>query len=245
MVGTTRVASTAGARPLSWGGPRVDHVERWLRQQIADGHWPMNSQIPTETELIDALGVGRSTVREAVRSLAHVGMLETARGRGTFVRALSPVDRVLTDYLQEHEPRDIVEVRRALEVEAAGLAALRRTDDDIAALRASIDSAERADAAIERGKVPGQFHFLVVRSARNPLLADMYTGLIGALRANVNSGRIHRPVVGQHQINADHRRIVAAIIRQDVEAARAECADHTAREFLVDPDPALAVPPPA
>ena len=95
----------------------------------------MNSQIPTETELIDALGVGRSTVREAVRSLAHVGMLETARGRGTFVRALSPVDRVLTDYLQEHEPRDIVEVRRALEVEAAGLAALRRTEADIAALR--------------------------------------------------------------------------------------------------------------
>jgi len=220
---------------LSWGGPRVDHVERWLRQQIADGHWPMNSQIPTETELTETLNVGRSTVREAVRSLAHVGMLETARGRGTFVRALSPVNRVLTDYLQEHEPGDIVEVRRALEIEAAGLAASRRTEQDVAALQASIASAERTDSKVERGKVPGQFHFLVVRSARNPLLSDMYTGLIGALRTNVSSGRIHRPVVSQDEINRDHRRIMDAIIRGDADEARAACAEHTAREFLVDP----------
>ncbi len=219
----------------AWGTPRVDQVERWLRRQIADGQWPMNSRIPTETELVEQLKVGRSTIREAVRSLVHVGMLETARGRGTFVRALSPVDRVLSDYLQEHEPQDIVEVRRALEVEAAGLAAARRTDGDLAALAASIDASERFSPSIERGTVPGQFHFLVVRAARNPLLLDMYTGLIGALRRNVSSGRIHRVQTTQQSINREHRAILRAIDDRDVEAARRECGDHTAREFRVDP----------
>lgn len=219
------------------GKPRVDQVERWLRRQIADGHWPMNSQIPTETELVEQLKVGRSTVREAVRSLAHVGMLETARGRGTFVRALSPVDRVLTDYLQEHEPLDIVEVRRALEVEAAGLATRRRTDADLAALTASIEASERFSPDVERGTVPGQFHFLVVRAARNPLLMDMYTGLIGALRTNVSGGRVHRVEASQESINQEHRAILRAIADGDEELARRECAEHTAREFRVDPQP--------
>lgn len=228
----------AHAAPMglaTWGKPRVDQVERWLRRQIADGIWPMNSQIPTETELVDQLKVGRSTVREAVRSLVHVGMLETARGRGTFVRALSPVDRVLSDYLQEHEPQDIVEVRRALEVEAAGLAAARRTDADVTAMTASIEASEQFSPMVERGTVPGQFHFLVVRAARNPLLLDMYTGLIGALRTNVSSGRIHRIQATQQSINREHRAILAAIAAGDVDGARRECGEHTAREFRVDP----------
>ena len=66
------------------------------------------------------------------------------------------------------------------------------------------------------------------------------TGLIGALRTNVNSGRIHRPAVGQDQVNRDHRRIVEAIKLGDADAARAATAEHTAREFLVDPGPAVA-----
>ncbi|MBM9468508.1 FadR/GntR family transcriptional regulator [Nakamurella leprariae] len=224
---------SAGLGPAAVGETPGSRVERWLRRQIVEGHWPINSQIPTESELIEQLGVSRSTLRESLRVLVHLGMLESGRGRGTWVRALSPVDRVLSVYLQENDGTDIVEVRRALEIEASGLAASRRTEADLAALHASLDASERVSPNVERGRVPGDFHFLMVRSARNQLLSDMYAGLIGALRTHVDSGRIRRRTVSGDEVNAEHRAILAAIEAGDPDRARAECAAHTAREYVL------------
>lgn len=69
-----------------------------LRQRITDGTWPVNSRIPKEDELMELFGVGKSTVREAVRSLAILGMLEPIKGVGTFVRSLMPVSTMLSEF---------------------------------------------------------------------------------------------------------------------------------------------------
>jgi DNA-binding FadR family transcriptional regulator len=162
-------------------------------------------------ELAEELGVGRSTIREAVRTLANVGMLEPARSRGTFVRSLTPVSGVLAEFMSGHEARELVEARVAIEVEAARLAATNRTEDDLAALR----SAHEADVAaengtVERGSTPGQFHALLLRAAHNTLLVDLHAGLMTSLRAAAARGTARIGIDTEHRQH-EHAELLAAI----------------------------------
>src|SRR5690625_634824 len=120
------------------GTERARNTLAYLRRQITTGEWEVGSRIPIEAELTEILGVGRSTVREAVRSLASLGMLETLPGRGTFVRSSTPTSAVLSEYLTDFTLEELLSYRRALEVEAAQQAALHRTQEDVTALEAAI-----------------------------------------------------------------------------------------------------------
>jgi DNA-binding FadR family transcriptional regulator len=77
------------------GARLSEQVVAQLEAQIAAGEWPVGSKIPAEPELVAALGVGRNTVREAVRALEHAGLLEPRRGDGTYVRATSDLGAAL------------------------------------------------------------------------------------------------------------------------------------------------------
>lgn len=202
--------------------------------RITDGTWPLNTQIPTESELAENLGVGRSTIREAVRSLVRMGMLETARGRGTFVRATSPVNTVLSQYLRAYPPENILELRQAVEVQTAGLAAQRRTPEQLAALEGALAAAERlagTPAGDRPDRVPGRFHRELVAAAANPLLAEVYDGLLGALQQAVTDGRV-RIAAGRTSVALrEHRELLDAVRDRDVGAARAIALTHTDAEF--------------
>ena len=115
----------------------VEQAADELARLLAAGHWPIGTRLPGELELGRLLGVGRSTVREAVRSLAAVGMVEARQGAGTFVASASPLTP-LDRRLRRAGVAEVYEVRMALELEAARLAAARRTDADLAALRAAL-----------------------------------------------------------------------------------------------------------
>src|SRR5690625_7550642 len=111
------------------GTERARTTLAYLRRQITTGQWQVGSRIPIEPELAEILGVGRSTVREAVRSLASIGMLETLPGRGTFVRSSTPTSSLLNEFLADFSLTEILSYRRALEVEAAQQAAIHRTEE--------------------------------------------------------------------------------------------------------------------
>ena len=211
-------------------------VAEWMQQQIRDGIWPLNSQIPTETELAEKLGVGRSTIREATRSMANTGMLESAAGRGTFVRSRSPVNAVLTEHLLHQPFQHVLGLRRALEVEVAGLAAAHRTDADLDRLRRSLEAGGGAvDLSPEACAVdppsPGSFHADVFDAARNPLLTEFYQCAVVAVRRAVSRGDL-TPGTTQAR-HADHERIFEAIAAGDVEAAREAAGTHADRDFVV------------
>src|SRR5919204_2325292 len=127
----------------------VDQVIEQMRELVASGEWPLGQRIPPETELVTALGVGRNTVREAVRALAHAGLLEVRQGDGTFVRATSELSGAVRR-LCGSELRQVLEVRRALEVEGARLAATRRTEADVRNLETALTA---RDAAIQQRDV--------------------------------------------------------------------------------------------
>ncbi|OCB10049.1 GntR family transcriptional regulator [Mycolicibacterium porcinum] len=161
----------------------VDQVIEQLRTLVTSGEWPVDSRIPTEPELVEALGVGRNTVREAIRALAHNGIFEVRQGDGTYVRATSEVSAALRR-LCGSELRDVLQVRRCLEVEGARLAATARTDEDLAELRALLAHTDTTDHA-QFTHSDTKFHLAVVRASHNPVLIEIYRGLLEAITASV------------------------------------------------------------
>jgi len=162
----------------------VDGVIAQLQEQIAQGTFAVGDRLPTESALMAQLGVGRSTVREAVRALAHAGLLEVRQGAGTFVRAPAPTTGSLAQQLRRAAILEVYEVRRALELETARLAAERRDADDLAALRAHLDRRRAAraggdDAAFVAADVA--FHEAVARAAKNGVLLELYRTFTAAL----------------------------------------------------------------
>lgn len=193
----------------------VEQIIEQLRTSIASGEWAVGERIPNETALVETLGVGRNTVREAVRALAHAGILEVRQGDGTYVRATSEVSGALRR-LCGAEWRDVLQVRRALEVEGARAAAARRTADDLAELRALL---RHRDACLADGdtdefaRADAQFHLAVVRSSHNATLTELYRGLMEAIAASVATG--HEATV--HVV--DHGVLVDQIAAGDAEQA--------------------------
>jgi DNA-binding FadR family transcriptional regulator len=205
--------------------PLVELAVSQLREQVLSGQWPVGGRLPAETELAQRLEVGRSTVREAVRALVHAGLLETRQGSGTYVRSVTPG--------ADWEPRlrraavlEAYEVREALEVQAARLAASRRTEADIEALHARLAGRERARGADARFvEADLAFHRSVVAAAHNPLLAEMFDSFAAVLREALIAIRADQAVQSAGS-DAAHARLAAAIEAGDAAAAAQATHDH-------------------
>jgi len=200
----------------------VQQVISQLSDQIRSGEWPLGAKIPTEPQLVDVLGVGRNTVREAVRALTHTGVLECRQGSGTYVVSTDELTGVVARKFGAADIAHTVEVRRALEVEAARLAAARRTRDDLEKLDGALAAREAAwDAGVIEVFVEADtaLHVAVVAAAHNPMLAELYASIETAMRASVAAAIGSELHAGNH---TDHGRLVEAIRAGDPDRAAHE-----------------------
>lgn len=203
--------------------PLGELAAQQLRERLAAGAWEVGERLPSEVELAEQLGVGRSTVREAVRVLVHSGLLETRQGAGTFVLAREPAG--------EWEPRlrraavlEVYELREALELQAARLAAERCDASGLVRIERALAARERCRAAARDAAFVDAdiaFHRAVVAAAGNSLLEEMFGSFTAVLREALIE------VVGDSALGAGdasdaHADLVAAIGARDV--ARAEAA---------------------
>lgn len=224
---------------LAGTGRKTAEALRTLQENITSGEWPINSRIPKEAELMELLGVGKSTVREAVRSLASVGMLEPIKGVGTFVRSRTPVSSVVSRYVGAYPLEEILDYRRALEIEAVRLAATKRTDSHLRQLRAAHEFDLRSDgrrqAVIELGEVPGTFHHILFEASGNALMAGLYSALMVVIRNAVNTGALaHSP---SHELrHQDHAAILQAVEARDPAHAMEAMALHADRDLIPNDD---------
>ncbi|KAB2340622.1 FadR/GntR family transcriptional regulator [Actinomadura rudentiformis] len=178
-----------------------------LRAHIAAGRWPVGTRIPPESVLVQELQVSRNTLREALRALVHLGLLEARAGDGTYVRASSELESVLVRRAASARSEDVFELRAILEEYAAGLAAVRRTTDDLAELRRLLGCAEEAGRTGDMetiAAVDGEFHRALVRASGNEILAEVYeylgsalTSALGALTWNAEAAAEHDRLHGQ------------------------------------------------
>ncbi|HET6353288.1 FadR/GntR family transcriptional regulator [Streptomyces sp.] len=203
-----------------------DQVIAELRNQITSGEWPVGSRIPTEPELVEQLGVARNTVREAVRALAHNGLLDIRQGSGTYVVATSELAGVMHRRFADADPRHIAELRSTLESSAARLAAQRRTAKDLKQLDTLLVRREEAWASGDAERfvaADATFHLAVVAASHNEVLSELYADLGDLLRDWLRDDVGHELRPEHHM---DHARMVEAIREGDGDTAATEAAGY-------------------
>lgn len=211
--------------------PAVNAIARLLAADIINGVYPPGARLPVEAELAALLGIGRSTVREAVKMLVSKGLLAVAPKRGTVVRPPSDwhqLDPELLEIrLQQVEEREqfmrhLSEIRIMFEPFAAEMAARRRSDADVTAIyRALADMREARPDSIAAVDADIAFHEAVATAAHNPLLRELVKTLEAALRSSFELAAV---IPSAYLANlALHQDIADAIARQDAHRAGEAC----------------------
>ena len=155
----------------------ADEVAAKLQQQIALGKYKVNEKLPIEPELMKAFGVGRSTIREAIKILANSGLLRVQQGLGTFVDNPTGSKEPLGQRLKRADIKDLDEVRQLLEMKIAEKAALNRTAADLKKMKQCLVRRKEAadnDRLKECIEADISFHTAVAEASKNDILADLY-----------------------------------------------------------------------
>jgi DNA-binding FadR family transcriptional regulator len=187
-----------------------------LEQLLESGEWPVGEKIPSEPVLMDTLGISRNTLREAIRSLVHAGYLETRQGIGTTVKSHSGLDRALRKRLRAGDLVEVLELRLALEREAAEKAAVRRTDEQLGEMRRLLALWQEA---AEEGKASSfvrhdsAFHQAVIRASGNSMFMEMYDSIIDSVHQSIYN------LIALNDLNQEdirmHTELLSAIEAQD------------------------------
>lgn len=202
-----------------------------LRARIVDGDLAPGRPVPSESELVAEFGVSRTVVREAMSRLQAAGLVETLRGRGSFVLARPSTESFGVDVggLRSVAERvELLEFRTAVETEAAALAALRRDDDQLAAVRRAADAfARAADRPADAVAADFAFHLAVATASGNRYLRELL-GTLGEPMIAMPSARLRAGAPRAQEVVAEHAAVVLAVQRGDAETARAAMRVHLA-----------------
>jgi len=212
----------------------VSEIVEGLGNNIREGLLKQGDKLPTEAEIMTRFDVSRTVVREALSKLQASGLVETRHGVGTFVMDPAQAGNfkiAAHDLSTVADVISVLELRISLETEAAGLAALRRTQSNLdalqAALRAFQDSIDHDSDAVPPDF---QFHMEVARATGNQHFADLMTYLgtmiIPRTRVNTPQSAPEGRLVYLQRVNSEHESIFVAIRNQDAEAARAAMRTH-------------------
>ena len=158
----------------------ADEVVDRIKMQIENGELNKEEKLPTEPELMKLFGVGRSTIREAVKTLSNMGYLSVQQGRGTFVKSPIPKDQSFIEKIKRADIQELKEVRNILDMPLSALAAQRRTDEDIEKIKKyAQDRKEAAQSGDLKGSIKADilFHVSVAEATHNNMLAEMYRSI--------------------------------------------------------------------
>ena len=218
-----------GPAPLKRPKTLTGEVLEALAAQIREGVYLPGGKLPTEPEVMKEFGVSRTVVREAMSRLQALGLVETRHGVGAFVLAQTRIGELST----VETIRDVIamlELRISLETEAAGLAALRRTDTHLEAMRCALDNFEE-DAKKGGASVDAdfEFHLQIALATGNKYFEEFYRylGKLTIPRTRLDTSR-YAPEPGSYltRTNREHEAIFEAIARQEPQAASAGMRMH-------------------
>jgi GntR family transcriptional regulator, transcriptional repressor for pyruvate dehydrogenase complex len=203
-----------------------------IRELIVSGQWGPGDRLPPEAELAARLGLSRNSLREAVRALSLVRVLEVRQGDGTYVTSLEAdllleSTRFATHLMRNNIVLELYAVRRMLEPAAASLAAARIDDEGVAALGRELERMVAAETVEDLVDADMAFHSVIARAAGNSVLTSLLESLsTRTLRTRIWRGRDEEGAL--EATRADHRRIYDAIRRRDPALAQAMAAAHVA-----------------
>ncbi|MDO5752310.1 FadR/GntR family transcriptional regulator [Arthrobacter sp.] len=208
----------------------TDEAITKIKDMIISGELAAGDRLPPEKELSEKLGLSRSSLREAVKALEIIRVLDVRRGDGTYVTSLEP--KLLTEAMtfivdlhQDETILEIFEVRRMLEPAAAATAARLITAEQIATLRATMDNIDEqtsVESLVEHDLV---FHGLITAAANNSYLESV----LDSLSSSTVRARIWRGLTQEKAVDrtlSEHTAIIEALERGDIELTRALVTVH-------------------
>lgn len=205
----------------------VDQVIIQIEALIESGQWPVGGKIPPEPELVAELNVSRNTLREGIKALCHAGVLFAKQGDGTYVCSNSTLGVAIQRRVHKSSLLDTLEVRYALEREAARLSAERRTEGDAErimncyrecnALAAEGDKLRYVAADVK-------LHLAIVEASGNPILMELYGHITEAIQESITL--LSEKTFGRGLPMNKHIHLVEAIVRNDPDAADQAVQQH-------------------
>jgi DNA-binding FadR family transcriptional regulator len=206
-------------------------IER-IKEMIVSGELRPGDRLPKEADLAERLGLSRNSLREAVRALSLIRILDVRHGDGTYVTSLQPevlLDTVgfILDFHRDDSVLHMLEVRRILEPAATAMAASRMTDSQLVALGALVDSISAATDLHQLIASDLEFHRQIALGSGNPVLASLMESLSApTLRARVWRGLTQEGAVSH--THEQHQAIHQALLAREPELARSWATVHIA-----------------
>lgn len=206
-----------------------EEIVRQIRQMIAEGRLKSGDRLPPERDLAEKFVVSRTSVREALRTLESLGLVEIRPGEGTFVRRVSveslvqPLAAVVAS--QREAIGELFEARRLLEPVIAALAATRATPDERHEMERILEEQAKEIASGGTGMAQdAQFHAAIGAAAHNRAITRIANAIIDLL-AQSREESLNTPGRPQRS-HQDHREVLNAIARRDTDAAQKAMLDH-------------------
>lgn len=204
-------------------------VMEQIKTQIETGTYAPGSKLPTVVELAASFQVGRSTIREALSGLKAIGWVDIRHGGGTFVTNPLPTDSASL-FDQGDSLQEVQEVRRFIEAGCASLAAVRRTEANVAALRDILQAMERSlgnEDDSEQADI--RFHLEIAKASHNSLMIGMMESLTERLQVSMKASRrlwFFAERASAEKLLQEHRDIVDAIDARDETLAAERMSQH-------------------
>jgi len=210
-----------------------EQIVEQIRVMITEGNLKPGDRLPAERVLAENLNVSRASLREALSALHLLGLLEIKSGEGTYIKQ-SDVNSIIQPLalllmMERDTIFEILEVRKGLEVEAAGLAAINATDDDFRNMTDIIDEMERALQTSNLGEVADwKLHFAIAQASRNSLLLRLMNTISDTMRKTIkiNREQLFKKKGNPQILFKQHLAVVEAIQNRNVEMARQKMYEH-------------------
>lgn len=219
------------AVPFSSNRPRRSYqkLSERLRQFMAENHFRNGDKLPPERSLAESFGVSRSSVREAIHTLAEKGLLESRHGDGTYVRApdMEPLETAILEAVDSEGLMfdEVMEYRRIVEPAIAELAALRHTPEQLDRLKIiTCDQQRRVLAGEDDGDLDAQFHLCLAECTGNRLLIGTIAKL-NEIYANGRTPDLRDAAWRQFSVSS-HLRIIDALEQRSPENCRKALEEH-------------------
>jgi GntR family transcriptional repressor for pyruvate dehydrogenase complex len=203
-----------------------------IKQMILSGRVRPGEKLPREADLAAELGLSRNSLREAVKALSVINVLDVRQGDGTYATSLAPsllleALSFIVDFHRDDTVLDFLEVRRILEPAATALAAIRMSDEDRTELGKVLETVDVDTPVEELVAADLEFHRQIAVGARNPVLAS----LVDSMSAPTTRARVWRGMTEPRALErtlAEHRAIYLAITSKDADLARSWATVHIA-----------------
>ncbi len=210
-----------------------EQIVEQIRVMITEGNLKPGDRLPAERVLAENLNVSRASLREALSALHLLGLLEIKSGEGTYIKQ-SDVNSIIQPLalllmMERDTIFEILEVRKGLEVEAAGLAAVNATDADFRNMAEIIDEMERALQTSNLGEVADwKLHFAIAQASRNSLLLRLMNTISDTMRKTIkiNREQLFKKKGNPQILFKQHLAVVEAIQSRNVEMARQKMYEH-------------------